>query len=157
MRLTDHIEELIVKDSEGYFDDDEDLHVTIRIAEDFYNFLQRFGDTPPPEEITYVSDTIRSGMDALFLLAQSCRAINTPDETWHFAPHRNWNFVGMRQAFLQGFERLANTPDRGPAQRLSWLLELGHLELVFLAQYFPEALFRELRENSQHADKTERT
>ena len=143
------IEDHIVKGSENFFDDQDsrcDLHVTIRIAHDFYKFLEKFGENPPTGEITYVSDTIRSGMDQFFLLADSCTVINVDPDNWHIRQHTSWDFPALRYQFLHGFERLANSPDAGAAQMLSWLLELTHLELVFMALHFPSAIFGDLKE-----------
>lgn len=147
----ERIEDQIVKGSEDFFKEDCDLHVTIRIAHDFYKFLERFGEKPPMREITYVSDTIRSGMDQFFLLADSCTVINVDDDNWRFPMHASGDFPALRHRFLNGFERLANSPDAGAAQMLSWLLELTHLELVFMALHFPWAIFEDLKEfmNSQ--------
>src|SRR6516162_1617001 len=80
MDLVKRIEEQIVAGSEDFFGEPDirkDLHVTIRIAGDFYNFLVKSGENPPAAEVTYVSDTIRSGMDQFFSLAYICKVINT--------------------------------------------------------------------------------
>jgi hypothetical protein len=89
MDLVKRIEEQIVAGSEGFFDEPEirkNLHVTIRIAGDFYNFLVKSGENPPAAEVTYVSDTIRSGMDEFFALAYICKVIDTGRDTWAFDP-----------------------------------------------------------------------
>jgi hypothetical protein len=135
----DRIEGAIVNGSEGYFDEPgmrEDLHVTIRIAKDFYDFLVKFGETPPADEIDYVMGTIRSGMDEFFLLAYSCRCINTENETWSFDRHVHWNFPELRETFIRRFQHLVESDDSA-VDRLASLLLLAHLELVFLAQNFP--------------------
>jgi hypothetical protein len=138
-----NIKAMIVEGSDGLFDDDEDLHVTIRIAQDFYTFLEKFGDNPPTEEVAYVSDTIRSGMDQFFLLAQSCRVIAVDGKNWFFDPHLSWDHPALRRAFLDGFRHLRNSTDASASQRLSWLLALTRLELTFLARHFPSAILQE--------------
>ena len=143
MDTVDRIEELIVAGSESFFAESairEDLHVTIRIAKDFYDFLVKSGEQPPSKEVAYVTDTIRSGMDQFFALAYLCRVINTGPEAWSFDPHAQWNFPALREKFMHGFEQLARTPDVNAVDRLAALLALTHLELVFLAQYFPSAI-----------------
>jgi hypothetical protein len=48
--LVKHIEDQIVAGSEDFFDEPDiraDLHVTVRIAGDFYDFLVNFGERPP--------------------------------------------------------------------------------------------------------------
>ena len=149
MDLAKQIEEAIVAGSEDLFDspsDRENLRVTVRIARDFYNFLVEHGETPPASEVTYVMDTIRSGMDWFFPLAHACTAINTPRPTWNFDAHRNWDFPSLRQDFLRRFESLSNGPDTGAPEKLAQLLALTHLQLVFLAQHFPSTMFREIHE-----------
>ena len=87
MDLADHIEDRIVAGSEGFFDIPllrENLHVTIRITRDFYDFLVRFGEKPPAEEIDYVMGTISSGIESFFLLAYDCRSINKGSKAWNF-------------------------------------------------------------------------
>lgn len=150
MEFAKRIEEEIVAGSEGFFDEPEireDLHVTIRIAGDFYNFLVKCGENPPAGEVTYVSDTIRSGMDEFFALAYICKVIDTGRDTWTFDPHARWSFPALREKFLCGFERLAGSPDAKAPQKLASLLGLVHLELVFLAQHFPSAIFKEAADN----------
>jgi hypothetical protein len=152
-----HIEDQIVAGSEDFFDEPnirEDLHVTVRIAGDFYNFLVKSGENPPAREVTYVTDTIRSGMDEFFALAYICKVINTPRDTWAFEPHTRWDFPALRERFLRGFERLAESPDTEAPQRLASLLALVHLELVFLAQHFPSAIFGNVANSPQPADGT---
>ena len=139
MDSIDRIEGPIVDGSEGYFAEPElreDLHITIRIAKDFYDFLLKFGETPPAEEISYVMDTIRSGMDQFFLFAFSCRGINTEDDTWNFDRHVHWDFPELRNTFMRRFEHLVES-DASAVDRLASLLALTHLELVFLGQNFP--------------------
>lgn len=143
MDTVDRIEELIVAGSEGFFEERElrkDLHVTIRIARDFYDFLVKFGEEPHPKETAYVMDTIRSGIDCFFDLAYVCRVINTGPDTWSFDPHLHSGFPELRQKFLRDFESLAESPDANAADRLATLLALTHLELVFLGQHFPSAI-----------------
>jgi hypothetical protein len=146
--VIERIEDPIVAGSEGFLDEPdirEDLHVTIRIARDFYDFLVKFGDRPPAKEVAYVTDTIRSGMDEFFALAYLCRVINTGTDTWSFDPHVPWDFSALREKFLRDFERLAGSPEMSVVDRLASLLALTHLELVFLAQYFPSAILEGTR------------
>jgi hypothetical protein len=143
VKTVDRIEELIVTGSEGFFDEPSircDLRITIRIARDFYDFLVKSGEQPPAREVAYVMDTIRSGMDQFFALAYLCRVIDTGAETWVFDPHAQWDFPALRERFIRGFEQLAGSPDASAVDRLSSLLALTHLELVFLGQHFPSAI-----------------
>jgi hypothetical protein len=150
------IEDQIVAGSEDFFDDPnirKDLRATIGVAQDFYDFLGKF-DNPPAGEVTYVSDTIRSGIDQFFSLAYICKVINTGRDTWAFEPHARWDFPALRERFLRGFEHLAESPDAGAAEKLALLFALTHLELVFLAQHFPSAIFRDVADGPQPADSS---
>lgn len=144
MDTVDRIEERIVAGSEGFFEEREirkDLHITIRIARNFYDFLVKFGEEPHPKETAYVMDTIRSGIDCFFDLARICGVINTGPDTWSFDPHVYSGFPDLRQKFLRDFESLAESPDANAADSLASLLALTHLELVFLGRHFPSAIF----------------
>ena len=149
MNLVKQIEEAIVTGSEDFFDsprDREALRVTVRIAQDFYNFLVDHGENPSASEVTYVMDTITSGMDWFFSLTRACIVINTPWATWDFDAHRNWDFLSLRQEFLRRFETLANASDASAPEKLAQLLALTHLQLVFVSRHFPSTMFREIHE-----------
>lgn len=155
MDAIDRIEELIVEGSQGLFDDShirEDLHVTIRIAADFYNFLMQFGNQPPAKEIDYLMGTIRSGMDEFFAVAY-CSGTMTGSDTWTFDTHTNWDFPHLREIFLRGFESLVGSNDAS-VDNLAALLALTHLELVFLAQNFPTAILGDLAGTSRPRDRS---
>jgi hypothetical protein len=105
MNLVGRIEELIVGESEGFFDDPsdrEDLHTNIRIAAAFHKFLVEATEKPSAEDIMYVMDTIRSGIDQLFHLANSCHIITGCDK-WHLDRHAYSGFAEIREAFLRHF------------------------------------------------------
>ncbi|HZR30960.1 MAG TPA: hypothetical protein VFA76_03785 [Terriglobales bacterium] len=144
MDSVSRIEELILGGSEGFFDEPntrEDLHVTVRIARDVYDFLKRYGENPSAKEIDYITGTIRSGVDELFALAYQCVTINTGRDSWSFDSHVHWDFPALRERFLRDFEHLSESREASAAQRLVTLLNLGHLELVLLAHHFPSAIF----------------
>ena len=65
---------IILRDSEGFFDDpkeSEDLQVTVRIACEFFMFLQQSNDVPELGGSEYMAGTIRSGLDWFFSMAQT--------------------------------------------------------------------------------------
>ena len=104
------IEDAIVRGAAGFFDDAddrEDLHVTIRIADDFYKFLQNCGERPRPRDIQYVMDTVRSGIDSFFALAHDCAIINTPKSSWDVDVPTRCEFALLREDFIRRFEGLA--------------------------------------------------
>ncbi|MGA7380281.1 MAG: hypothetical protein WBX03_05475 [Terriglobales bacterium] len=116
-----------------------ELRVTIRIACEFHQFLLNFGETPPLNEVNYVMDTIRSGMDEFFLLAQVCRVLTDEFARWNFDRQVISNFSELRTASLRRFEELTRT-DASAGEQLASLLAFVHLELVFLAQNFPSVM-----------------
>lgn len=147
MDQVERIEETIVAGSELHETYREDLHVTIRIARDFYDFLVKYGEAPDAEQIDYMAGTIRSGIDEFYLLAYGCRNIVRDNATWKFDPHEHWDFSAVREGFLRGFEHLAD-PDVSAADKLASLFALTHLELVFLARHFPSAIFADRASDS---------
>ncbi len=147
MDRAEQIEDAIVAGSELHETNREDLHVTIRIARDFYDFLVKYGESPNGEQIDYMAGTIRSGIDEFYLLAYGCRSVVRDNATWKFDPHEHWDFSALREGFMRGFEHLAD-PDVSTADRLASLLSLTHLELVFLARHFPSAIFAERASDS---------
>ena len=137
------IEESIVRDAEGFFDeakDREDLHVTIRIARDFYDFLIGSGESPAASDIEYVTGTIRSGLGHFFALAHDCAIINTPMSNWTIDGPTSLEFPSLKEDFIRRFESLARREPATAVERLACLLALSRLELLFLAQNFPSAI-----------------
>jgi hypothetical protein len=140
MDLVEQIRDLILKESEGDLaSSKEDLHVTIRIAGDFYNYLRMYEKSPHPIDVSYMLGTIRSGIDFLFRLIHSC-VYREDEEKWvgAFNPLRAWSYPELRKEFLTRFDSLAS-PQLDRADRLVSLFILKHLELVYLAQNFPQA------------------
>lgn len=136
------IEDLIVSGSEGFFDQPllrESLHVTIRIARDFYDFLLKTDDQAPAAEIDYIIGTIRSGLAQFFALAHACSMIDTRRISWPFDARQTLEFASLRSDFIEGFERLVASADATVIERLAWLLGLVRLELLFVAHHFPAA------------------
>jgi len=143
----EQIEDAIVAGSDLHETYREDLHVTIRIAGDFYDFLVKYGESPNGEQIDNMVGTIRSGMDEFYLLAYGCRSLVRDNEAWKFDPHEHWDFPALRERFMRGFEHLAD-PDVSAAKRLASLFALTHFELVFLARHFPSAIFADRASDS---------
>ncbi len=143
---TDRIEELIVEGTEGLFEDAEfriALHVTLRIATEFCEFLLTHGEKPPIKEVTWNMDTIRSGMDQLFSLANICRLTETGSAIQKIDSYLGGSGPELREAFLNHFHQLAAS-DTNAFQRLALLLALGRLELLFLPQNFFWVLLEEV-------------
>jgi hypothetical protein len=142
MDLAKEIEDRIVNGSEVFFEPAAslvELRLTIRIAHDFHQFLLKFGETPPADEVTYAMDTIRSGLDQFFLLAYSCRVIGKESARWNFERSVVSTFSELRRDYLRRFEELSRSEASG-GELLVSLLALVHLELTFLAQNFPSVV-----------------
>jgi hypothetical protein len=143
LNSSDHVKNRIVENSEEYFDDPEsreNLHVAIRIASEFYQFLLRFDDQPPRKEVDYMMGTIRSGFDWFFALAFDCGPV-TGSENWKFLTDFKGEFPALRAEFMSRFECLARDPELSAEKALEALLSLTQLEFMFLAQHFPFALW----------------
>ncbi len=147
MDQLEQIEDAISAGSELHSTYRNDLHVTIRIAKDFYDFLAKHRDAPDGEQIDYMAGTIRSGIDEFYLLAYGCRGIIKDEANWNLDPQEQWNFPVLRERFMKTFEHLVE-PDLRASERLTSLFVLTHLELVFLALYFPFAIFAESASDS---------
>jgi hypothetical protein len=137
--LRENLEKWIVRESDGFFEDPDirqDLGVTIRIAAEFHEFLKLSGDSPSPEEVDYAANTIRSGIDHLFSLAFLTRSLDTSELTATLTRKIPQTFPDLRDSFVSLFESFSE-PRVKAVDRLLLLLELGRLQIFFLALYFP--------------------
>ncbi len=137
--FVDRIEGLIVKETEDLFEGEQDrdtLRNSIRIAYEFHEFLESFGNAPPLDEVNYVIGTIRSGIDDFFTLAHRCVIIDTDRSTWAFEKDPQWSFPRLRTTFFNHFKTLKAAETKA-VDRLASLLVLIHLQLMFLSWHFP--------------------
>jgi len=137
--ITKDIEDRMVAGSEDLYDTPDarmDLHVTIRIACDFHQFLLDHGETPSDLDADYVMGTIRSGMDQYFSLAHSASTISDQFARWNFDQQAISSFPELRSACLRRFQELFN-PQATACELLASLIAFVHLELLFLAHTFP--------------------
>jgi hypothetical protein len=152
MNEVQQIEDTIVTGSDLHEMYREDLHLTIRIAKDFYDFLVKYGESPDVDQIDYMAGTIRSGVDEFYSLAYGCRSIVRNSKDSSFDQHVHRDFAELREKFICGFEHLAD-PDMNVSDRLASLFFLTHLELLFLAQQFPSAIFAERADDSMSTNE----
>ncbi len=133
------IVETFLRDDEGLFNnkpkDLEALRATIRIAGDFHDFLNKWGNAPPKEEVDYFVGTIRSGIDFFFSMMFLYRILDTSRARRTFSWEVTPEFARMRQSFLSMFDALASE-DLEFTERLACLLMLSKIQLVFLASNF---------------------
>lgn len=149
MNRVEEIENAILADSGDWFDQTrDDLHVTIRIANDFYNFLVKFGESPSAYEIAYMMDTIRSGIDEFYLLAFGCQSMGLGGSAASVGLPSRLEFPDLREQFMLRFQHI-DDPDLSLIEKMNSLFALTHLELLFLAQNFPWARFAERASDSR--------
>lgn len=133
------IVETFLRDDEGLFKDEpkdlDALRATIRIAGDFHDFLNTWGNAPPKEEVEYMVGTIRSGIDFFFAMMFLYRILDTSRARRTFSWKVTAEFAMMRQSFLSMFDTLASE-DMEFTERLACLLILTKIQLVFLASNF---------------------
>jgi len=132
---------IIVRDSEGFFDDpkeSEGLQITVRVACEFLIFLQRSNDVPDLEEADYMAGTIRSGMDWFFSMAQTGRILTGLKLQYGFGPKLPTSFSELKASYESVFHQLLESPHS--IQALGLLLSLIQMMLLFMTVYFPSFL-----------------
>ena len=132
---------IIVRDSEGFFDDpkeSEGLQITVRVACEFLIFLQRSNDVPDLEEADYMVGTIRSGMDWFFSVAQTGRILTGLKLQYGFGPKLPTSFSVLKASYESVFHQLLESPHS--IQALGLLLSLIQMMLLFMTVYFPSFL-----------------
>jgi hypothetical protein len=131
---------IIVRDSEGFFDDPnprEDLQITVRIACEFFVFLQQSNDVPELEEAKYMAGTIRSGMDWFFSMAQTGRILTGLKLQYGFGPKLPSTFSDLKASYDSTFQQVL---DSTHSIKAIGLLSLVQMMFLFMAVYFPSIL-----------------
>jgi hypothetical protein len=146
---------ILVRDSEGCLDEREmeALQITVRIACEFFMFLQGSNDAPElykvdylagkifaPEldEAEYMAGTIRSGMDWFFSIAQTGRILTGLDLKIGFDAKLPSTFSELKQSYESVFGQVAESPHSAHAMGL--LLSLVQMMFLFMTVYFPSFL-----------------
>jgi len=107
---------IIVRDSEGFFDDpkeSESLQITVRVACEFFIFLQRSKDVPELGEAEYMAETIRSGMDWFFSMAQTGRILTGLKLQRGFGPKLPSTFSELKASYASVFDQVLESADSG--------------------------------------------
>ncbi len=136
--LKAQIEAMILKDSEGFFDDpkeDQDLQITVRIACEFQVFLQSSSDPPEREEAEYMAGTIRSELDWFFSMAQTGGNLTGLQLRAGFGTELPNNFSTLRATYNSIFQQLLQCTHSVKAVGL--LLSLVQMTFLFMTAYFP--------------------
>ena len=133
--------EVILRDSEGFFDDpkeSEDLQITVRIACEFFVFLQQSNDVPELGEAQYMAGTIRSGLDWFFSMAQTGRILTGLELQNGFGPKLPSTFSELKASYDSTFHQVLESTHSIKAMGL--LLSLVQMMFLFMTVYFPSFL-----------------
>jgi hypothetical protein len=132
---------IIVRDSEGFFDDPkerEDLQITVRIACEFFVFLQQSNDVPELGEVEYMAGTIRSGLDWFFSMAQTGSVLTGLKLQHGFGPNLPHTFSELKASYESVFHQVLESAHSIKA--LGLLLSLIQMMFLFMTVYFPSFL-----------------
>jgi hypothetical protein len=132
---------IIVRDSEGFFDDpgeSEDLQITVRIACEFYMFLQQSSDVPELDDAKYMAGTIRSGLDWFFSMAQTGGILTGLKLQYGFGPKLPSTFSELKTSYNSVFHQVLESTHSIKA--LGLLLSLVQMMFLFMTVYFPSFL-----------------
>src|SRR5882762_11334218 len=132
---------IILRDSEGFFDDPqegEDLQITVRIACEFFMFLQQSNDVPELGEAEYMAGTIRSGLDWFFSMAQTGSILTGLKLQHGFGPNLPRTFSELKASYESAFHQVLESTHSIKA--LGLLLSLIQMMFLFMTAYFPSFL-----------------
>jgi hypothetical protein len=132
---------IILRDSEGYFDDpkeSEDLQITVRIACEFLVFLQRSSDVPQLSDAEYMAGTIRSGLDWFFAMAHTGGILTGLTLQNGFGPKLPSTFPELKASYDSLFREVLESTHSIKA--IGLLLSLVQMMLLFMTVYFPSFL-----------------
>jgi hypothetical protein len=135
------IKAIILKDSEGFFDDPkegEGLQVTVRIACEFFAFLQQSKEVPELGEAQYMAGTIRSGLDWFFSMAQTGAVLTGLKLQSGFGPKLPSTFTELKTSYDSVFHQVFEATHSIKA--IGLLLSLVQMMLLFMAVCFPSLL-----------------
>jgi len=132
---------VIVRDSESSFDDpkeSEDLQITVRIACEFFMFLQQSNDVPELRKADYMAGTIRSRLDWFFSMAQTGRILTGLELRGGFGPILPSTFSELKDSYESVSHQVLESTHGAKAVGL--LLSLVQMMFLFMTVYFPSFL-----------------
>jgi hypothetical protein len=147
--LKQRIVDLMVRDSEGCLDpaELESIQITVRIACEFFLFLQQSDDVlfsqqnniPGLDWASYMAGTVRSGMDWFFSVAQTGRILSGLElQTGFGRPQLPTTFAELRVSYASVFQQMLESTHSIKA--LGLLLSLVKMMLLFVTVYFESFL-----------------
>jgi hypothetical protein len=128
---------IIVRDAEGYFDDPserEAMQITVRIACEFFVFLRQSNDVPELSKAEYMAETIRSGLDWFFSMAQTGRILTGLELKTGFGPKLPSTYSELKETYVSVFHQVLESSHSVKAAGL--LLSLVQMMLLFMTAYF---------------------
>jgi hypothetical protein len=137
-KLKAQIETVILRESEDFFDEPEDLAVlqnTIRIACEFLDFLKRTEGTPELSEAEYMADTIRSGIEDFHTMADWGGILSGLELRKGFGQNIPSTLAEMKEMCDSLFQQLIHSTSS--AKGVGLLLSLVQIMLLFMTVYFP--------------------
>ena|ERR1700680_154968 len=132
---------ILLRDSEGFFDDpkeSEDLQITVRIACEFFLFLQRSDNVPELGDAEYMAGTIRSGLDWFFSMGQTGGSLIGLKVHRGFGPKLPSTYSELKASYDFVFHQVLESSHSIKA--LGLLLSLLQMMFLFLTVYFPSFL-----------------
>lgn len=129
---------VILRDSEVFFDDpkeSEDLQITIRIVCEFFVFLQQTNNVPELGEAKYMAETIRSGLDWFFSIAQTGGILTGLKLQTGFGPKLPSTFAELKTSYESVFQQVLDSTRSIKA--IGLLLSLVQMMFLFMTVYFP--------------------
>jgi hypothetical protein len=133
---------VILRDSEGFFDDlkeSENLQITVRIACEFFVFLQQQSNhVPELGEAEYMAGTIRSGLDWFFSIAQTGGMLTGLKLQTGFGPKLPSTFSELKTSYESVFQQVLESTHSIKA--IGLLLSLVQMMFLFMTVYFPSFL-----------------
>jgi hypothetical protein len=139
--MTAQMTAIILRDSEHFFDDpkeSEDLQITVRIACEFFVFLQRSKGVPELGEAEYMAGTIRSGLDWFFSMAQTGSTLTGLKLQTGFGPKLPSTFSELKASYDSVFQQVLESTHSIKA--IGLLLSLIQMMFLFMTLYFPSFL-----------------
>jgi len=132
---------IILRDSEGFFDDpgdNEDLQITVRIACEFFVFLEQSNDVPEWNDADYMAGTIRSGLDWFLSMAETGSILKGLKLQTGFGPKLPSTFRELKASYNSVFHELLESTHSIKA--IGLLLSLVQMMFLFMTVYFPSFL-----------------
>jgi hypothetical protein len=128
---------IILRDAEGCFDDPrerEAIQITVRIACEFFMFLQQSNDVPELRDAEYMAGTIRSGLDWFFFMAQEGRILTGLELKTGFGPKLPSTFSELKESYESVFHQVLES--NHSAKAVGLLLSLIQMMFLFMTVYF---------------------